>query len=392
MIKKSDHYLNNPNKAAIFRTLLQHGPLSRIHLSKQLGLNKMSVTNYINEMLADNLINEIGTLTSDIGRKPILLDIAENNPLFVALQITRFYVSIGICNCKGNFQNINTTPIEPNETSTSILAKILTLTEQLLTPDILRYIWAIGASSMGPISCHEGTLYIDERPNISACIHIKKILEEKYNIPVYVNNDINTLLIAEKYFGNANGYDTFAMVGSSSGLGCGIMVNGHIYEGANGLGSELGHITVEFNGKSCYCGNKGCLEQYASVSAIVEWIREEHARQNLTCQYNNWNDFLLGIKSQNPICLDAFYRMIEYLGAGLVTLVNLFNPQYIFLGEYYAQAASIMQEPLMRYINEHQFFPKKIVTEVKGSHFIGISPLIGPAAYAMHMSVNPTLY
>ena len=390
MKNNGEKILNNANKAAIFRTLIQSGPMSRISLSKQLGLNKMSVTNYTNELLAENLVHEIGTVTSDVGRKPILLDIAEDNPLFVALQITRFYISVGICNCKGKFQGIHMSPIEATDTSNSIVSKILASMEQLLTPDIRDHIWAIGASSMGPVSYYEGALYIDERPNLSTCINIRDILEEKYQLPVYVNNDINTLLIAEKYFGNASEYNTFAVVGSSFGIGCSVMVNGQLYEGADGLGSEIGHITIKYGGKPCYCGNKGCLERYASVPAIVEWIQEEHKKENIPCEYNNWNDFLRGVEEKNPICLRGFDRMIEYLGAGLISLVNLFNPQQIFLGEYYAQAAAIMSEPLMKYINEHQFFPKRFVTEVKGSHFMGISPLIGPAAFAMHMTVNPT--
>ena len=152
MEKKSEKILNNANKTAIFRTLIQHGPMSRISLSKSLGLNKMSVTNYTNELLSDGLIKEIGTVTSDVGRKPILLDIMEDNPLFVALQITRFYISIGICNCKGKFQGIHMSPIEATDTSHSIVSKILASMEQLVTPDIREHIWAIGASSMGPVS------------------------------------------------------------------------------------------------------------------------------------------------------------------------------------------------------------------------------------------------
>ena len=381
--------MNNPSKASIFRALIQRGPMSRVELSKQLPLSKMSITNYINELIADGLVTELGTVTSDAGRKPVLVDVSTDRPFFVSVQITRFYISVGIINCKGKFQNINMSPIDTADTSSSILSKIIILLDQILTPEVRENTWAIGASSMGPVSYQEGSIFTTERPDQTKSIQIKGPLENRYDIPVYVSNDENALVFAEKYFGNAGSYDTFAVVGSSVGLGCGIMVNGQIYSGANGLGSELGHVTVEIDGKPCYCGNRGCLEQYASIPAITEWVRSEFAKTGSPCPYNNWQDFLSGVEQGDPTCVRGCERLVEYLGAGLVTLVNLFNPGCIFLGEYYAQAAPLLAKPLEDYIKEHQFFPSQVVTEVKGSHFMGISPLIGPAAFAMHMSLNP---
>lgn len=389
METKSTLILNNPTKTIIFKSLMVRGSMSRIELSKALSLSKMSITNYVNELIADGLILETGTVTSETGRKPILLDVSATRPLFVSVQITRFYISTGVANCKGEFLNINISPLEQADTTNSVISKITMLLDQILTPELLPNVWAIGASSMGPVSCDEGVLYITERPFDDSGIKIKEALEPRYNLPVYVNNDLNALVFAEKYFGNAVDYDTFAIVGSSVGLGCGVMVNGRLYSGIDGLGAELGHITMDVGGKQCYCGNRGCLEHYAAIPAVVEWVQREHAKAGLTCVYNNWQDFLTGIEQGDEICKKGFDRLITYLGAGLVTLVNLFDPGCIFLGEYYAQATPLLAAPLMRYISEHQFFPKKNITEVKGSRFMGVSPLIGPAAFAMHMSLNP---
>lgn len=388
METKSSIILSSPNKAAVLKRLIMHGPSSRIELSHTLSMSKMSVTNYVNELIAEGVIFETGTASSGSGRKPVLLDVCSDYPLFVSVQITRFYISVGVVNCKGEFHNINMTPTDSSDTINSVKSKITILLDRVLTPDILSKTWAIGASSMGPVSCKEGVLYANERPFSDIKIPVKEMLESRYNLPVYVNNDLNVLVFAEKYFGNATDLETFAIVGSSVGLGCGVMVDGELFTGIGGLGTELGHITVEAQGEPCYCGNLGCLERYAAIPSIVRWLQHRHEEAGIACEYNNWQDFISGVYSKNELCLEAFDRLITYLGAGLVTLVNLFNPGWIFLGEYYAQDAQLIAEPLEQYIRDHQFFRKSINTRVVGSRFMGVSPLIGPAAFSMHMSLN----
>lgn len=388
METKSSIILNSPNKAAILKHLIMHGPCSRIELSRTLRLSKMSVSNYISELMADNVVYETGTAASEAGRKPVLLDVVPDCPLFVSVQVTRSYISVGLANCKGKFLNINTSPIDASDTVSSILSKITLLLDQVLTPTVLERTWAIGASSMGPVSWREGILYANESPSSNMLIPVTQTLETRYQLPVFVNNDLNSLVFAEKYFGNAVDLDTFSIVGSTIGLGCGVMIDNELFIGNNGLGTELGHITVEVNGEPCYCGNRGCLERYASIPATIDWIQKRHQELGITCKYNNWQDFLNGTQEKNKICLEAFDRLVSYLGAGMVTLVNLFNPGHILLGEYYAQGAALLAEPLMQYLRDHQYFRHTEATKVIGSRYMGVSPLIGPAAFAMHMSLN----
>jgi len=379
--------LSNINKALVFKTILIQGKMSRIELSKILSISKMSVTNYVNELIQDGLIQEAGTMAAETGRKPILLEIAPDKPLFVSVQITRHYISVGIANAKGEFLHINTSPTDTSDTVSSVTSKIRILLDQVISQDILPNIWAIGVASMGPVSFKKGIVFSAERSFSDTSINIRTLLEKRYHLPVYVNNDLNALVFAEKYFGNARDLDTFAIVGCSDGLGCGIMIDGQLYAGHNGLGSEFGHITVVAGGEPCYCGNCGCLEQYISVPHIIEWVQQEHKKNNIQCNFNNWQDFLDGVKMENDICVAALDRLIFYLGAGLVTLVNLFDPGYIFLGEYYTSATSLLAERLSEYIEKHQFFPTDIKTQIRASYFTGVSPLIGPAAFAMHMSL-----
>ena len=386
MNNKSRTKIHRINKTLVFKNIILHSPLSRVELSKYTNLSKMSITNYVNMLIESGDIEEIGTMASEGGRKPILLDVVKTRPLLTSIQVTRYYTSVGIINLKGTILRINMSLLEANETPSSILSKILSMLDNLITPDIANDIWAIGASSMGPVSNKIGHLNtVDHSFADSLSIDIRNSLMEHYPYPVYVNNDLNTLALAEKYFGNAKNYDTFAVVGSSIGLGCGIVVDNQLYSGGGGYGAELGHITVEANGLECYCGNKGCLELYATIPKIIEWLQNEFKSNNQICHYNNWQDLLDGARHGDALCLKAIDRLVDYLSAGLVSLVNLFDPECIFLGEDYCQAYDLLASRLTESINLRKFFSKHTVVPVQASKFMGAAPLVGPAAYAMHM-------
>jgi len=386
MENKNRTKIHRINKTLVLKNIILHSPLSRVELSKYTNLSKMSITNYVNMLIESGDIEETGTMTSESGRKPIMLDVVKTRPLLAAIQVTRHYTSVGIVNLKGTILRINMSFLEANETPSSLLSKIHSMLDNLITPDIADDIWAIGASSMGPVSNKIGRLNTaDYSFNDSLSFDIRNSLQERYRYPVYVNNDLNTLALAEKYFGNAKDYGTFAVVGSSIGLGCGIVVDNQLYSGGGGYGAELGHITVEANGLECYCGNKGCLELYATIPKIIEWLQNEFRNNNKTCHYNNWQDLLDGARHGDALCLKAVDRLVDYLSAGLVSLVNLFDPECIFLGEDYCQAYDLLAARLTESLNRRKFFSKNTIVPVQASKFMGAAPLVSPAAYAMHM-------
>ena len=155
----------------------------------------------------------------------------------------------------------------------------------------------IGISSIGPVDVKTGTIL--NPPNFFGITDfaIKKCLADRYGIPVYVDNDMNTSAIAEKYWGNADGISNYVYLGASKGIGAGVITEGKIREN---IIAEIGHVSVNLDGEKCHCGNRGCLEMYCSIE-----------------------------KDYNPGDADEKCR---YLAMGAVSLMNMFNPEAIFLG------------------------------------------------------------
>src|SRR5579885_3475490 len=138
----------------------------------------------------------------------------------------------------------------------------------------LQEIIGIGVSAPGPLDNRTGTLY--EPPNLLSwhATPLKDILVNKYQRPVLVENDANTAALGEYLFGAGRGCQDMVYLTVSTGIGGGVIVKGKLLEGVNGTAAELGHITIDWQGERCPCGNIGCLEALASGSAIARKANE----------------------------------------------------------------------------------------------------------------------
>ena len=171
-------------------------------------------------------------------------------------------------------------------------------------------------------------------------INLKEIIEQKFSIPTFLGNDVDVATIGEATFGAGKGFNDFVCVFVGTGVGAGIMKNGQLHSGASGTAGEIGHIIVDFNGRPCACGANGCLEAYASRSAIEKKIIASLQKG----KYSIISEFIKKdkpIKSkmiknaleQNDVLVtDIVDEAAEYLGVGLASVMNFFNPELIILG------------------------------------------------------------
>jgi predicted NBD/HSP70 family sugar kinase len=174
---------------------------------------------------------------------------------------------------------------------------------------------------------------------------------------------------AEQTFGLGKDLPQFVFVTIGMGIGCAIFVDGHLYEGADGLAGEFGHMTVEENGNLCTCGNRGCLELYSSASAIVGRVRAELGHGVGSSLGSEFGDHLDELTVEKIVAAaQAHDRLAErviteagmHLGTALAGIVNLLNPRKIILGGRVPQAASeLFLSPLL-YNLRHRALPQAV--------------------------------
>jgi glucokinase len=176
-------------------------------------------------------------------------------------------------------------------------------------------------------------------PNVPSLdgFRLAAALESELQWPAVLENDANAAAVGEMWKGAGRGRRTIICVTLGTGVGGGIIIDGKLWRGIDGSAGEIGHIGVEpFGGVACTCGSRGCLEVYASATAIVRMTREArprypnsplHTSEGLTAK----SVYESGIKG-DELALEVFRRMGLYLGVGLASLINVLNPEMIVVG------------------------------------------------------------
>lgn len=223
----------------------------------------------------------------------------------------------------------------------NIVRKMVEGVEELLeeSGESFTEISSIGIGSAGQIDRKNGIII--GAPNLDCYnLNLKEILQNKFNIPVFVANDVEVATIGEQKFGAGKGCADFVCVFVGTGIGSAIVKNGHIIYGATGTAGELGHIIVDLNGRPCACGAHGCLEAYASRSAIETRIEGalKKGRKSCISEYLEEGKAITSsmirksIEREDELVTQCVSEASEYLSGGLASVINLINPELIILG------------------------------------------------------------
>lgn len=223
----------------------------------------------------------------------------------------------------------------------NIVRKMVEGVEELLEESGKSFteISSIGIGSAGQIDRKNGIII--GAPNLDCYnLNLKEILQNKFNISVFVGNDVEVATIGEQKFGAGKGCADFVCVFVGTGIGSAIVKNGHIIYGATGTAGELGHIIVDLNGRPCACGAHGCLEAYASRSAIETRIEGalKKGRKSCISEYLEEGKAITSsmirksIEREDELVTQCVSEASEYLSGGLASVINLINPELIILG------------------------------------------------------------
>lgn len=198
-----------------------------------------------------------------------------------------------------------------------------------------------GVSVAIPGSVHVETGVVLNAPNIPSLpgFELAPALERALGRPVLIENDANAAALGEMWQGAARGHQTILCLTLGTGVGGGIILDGKLWRGADGTAGEIGHTIVEpFGGVKCKCGNTGCLEAYASATAIVRMTREALTQQPSSLLHSTASEDLTSERvfsaasTGDQLALQVFQRMGVYLGIAMTNLVNIFNPEMIVIG------------------------------------------------------------
>lgn len=363
--------IKNSNRHLVLEILNSMGKTSRTELAELTGLTKTSITNITTELIEQDIICEVGSDLSmaNMGRKPVMLDISENSPCALGISINRDFVYTSLINLRGDILMEDMLVLHMLESSASFMQGIYECCEKILFSEIAskKKIVGIGIASIGPLNINKGMIM--EPPNFRAIkgINIVDMIEQKFKLPAVLNNDMNACAISEKLFGYAKQVSNFVYLGVTNGIGAGIMVNKNLYLGDKGFAGEVGHISIDYRGKKCPCGNVGCFELYAGIPSIEKRAQEvlRHEKSSLLSTIENvrWLDIIDTAYKNDKVALALLDETIEYLTAGIVAIANAYDPEVIYLGHEIALAGKLIIHKLRENVNSRVF--SKQIKELK---------------------------
>ncbi len=289
----------------------------------------------------------------------------------------------------GNISEFFTLPTEADKGRKHILKNLYRGANEILSKNKHLKFKGIGVGSPGLINISGKVVTGAENLPGWNGTNIKKFLEKKAGLPVYVENDVTALALGEAKFGAGKNYNNIICLAFGTGLGGGIVINKKIYRGKYGYAGEFGHIVVNPNGPKCSCGNKGCLETYASTVGLKRIVREKLKNKKnsklIKLADNNIKKITPKLlfdeyKKKNKDAVEIINEMGYYLGIGISIFTNIFDPDIIILAGGISKAGNPLIDLILKYSYTHalKFYKDKI--NIKISKFKDKAGVIGTAS------------
>jgi glucokinase len=222
---------------------------------------------------------------------------------------------------------------------------------------------------------------------------VKDIMENITGLTVRITNDANAAALGETMFGSGKDYETCVMLTLGTGVGGGIVINGKLVEGNEGKGGELGHIVTVQGGRTCTCGRKGCLEAYASATALINQTKvamEKHP-ESLMTQYTKEYGKVNGriafdaAKQGDAVAKQVVETYIGYIADGITNMINIFQPDKIVIGGGISNEGEYILKPIREYVQKYDYNKLFTRTEVSAATLLNDAGIIGAALAAKNL-------
>lgn len=270
-----------------------------------------------------------------------------------------------------------------------VVARLIDLIREMLSRSKAegRDVRAIGIGAPGVIYVEKGIVV--KSPNFPDWNNfgLKEEVEKAVNIPVFIENDANAAALGEQWLGAGRGAGSMILITLGTGVGGGIVLNGRIWHGADGMAGEIGHITIIPEGRQCSCGNRGCLEMYASARGIIQSYREGLDKTSVPATdrrrtYTS-EEIYQAARDGDGLAQKVMEDMGRYLGIGIASLINIFNPEMIVIGGGVMDAWSLFIGPLTREVKQRAFEVPAERAVIMPARLGGDAGIVGAAAAAL---------
>ena len=278
----------------------------------------------------------------------------------IGIDIGGTFTKTGFVDRDGNIHLENSTPTDPYDTVEEYLKNLVSqlknAEKKLENPYQIVGI-GIGAPNG---NFHKGTIELASNLKWKGIIPFTDLMKEYYELPIILTNDANAAALGEKVYGGAKNINNYVMITLGTGLGSGVVVNGNLVYGHDGFAGEIGHVSVEENGRLCGCGNRGCLETYVSAPGIKRTLFELMSKNtegsklvNYTFEEMDAEIIFQAAKNGDPLALNAFEFTAKILGRKLADTIVTLSPKAFFFFGGLAKSGDLLLKPTKKWMEHY---------------------------------------
>lgn len=310
--------------------------------------------------------------------------------MYIGIDLGGTNIAVGLVDENGKILKSASLPTLKERHWTEIVKDMATLSKQVTEAAgyELSSVKAVGIGCPGTIDNSKGTVVYSNNivmHNVPLAEEFKKYID----LPVNLENDANAAALGE-YVTCGDGAASFVFITLGTGVGGGIVLDGKLYRGFNGAGAEIGHQSLVFGGEKCTCGRRGCLEAYASVTALINQTKAAMAAHPESAM-NAWAEKQGKVngrtafecaKAGDSAAIAVRDRYIEYVAEGICSIVNVLQPEVIAIGGGISREGDVLLEPIKEYFAENDYNKYMPKTSIRIAKLFGDAGIVGAAKSA----------
>jgi N-acetylglucosamine repressor len=315
--------LSRINEALVLRAIRQHGPSTRGELSHHMGVTFPTVAKAVGSLVDARLLEEFDDVMTGPGRPAKRLRLSREKSQVVGVTVDVRTCEVAAAGFDGVLREDTKQSFATPRSYEQLLAAIVERVKSLQSNDIP--ILCIGISVVGLVDYRQQEIRLAANLPFLDGKKLGQDVSKLLNADCTLVHDAHALCLAEYVYGEASNLDSFAVLDMCTGIGLGVMVNHLFLTGHSGFAGEMGHIPIVPNGRKCHCGRRGCLETVASEWALVERVAEQLERPV------DFDEVMALALGGDKLVRSELNRLCKYLAVAIAHVVNLFDPQCVFV-------------------------------------------------------------
>jgi predicted NBD/HSP70 family sugar kinase len=352
------------HRRLIARRLWSMGRTSRAQLSRETGLSRSTVSAVTDDLLRGNWVVELGAGSSRGGRRPVVLGFNDDARFAVGCDVGARHVSVALCNLSGAVKAWRHEPHAVRDDPRGTTALLNRLIRDVIAeePDSRQRLLGIGVAMPSPVIAAE--------PNQLPAVILPKwvghdlvgALTRAYDLPVVMDNDANVGALAELRWGAGRGRQHLIYIKLATGIGAGLVINGAIFHGQNGIAGEIAHVSIDASGPECVCGQRGCLVLLAGSGALIQ---RALATDPLSLAPDlDTGGLVDAALAGNEAARQTIEDAGTWVGIGIANLLNLIDPGTVILGGELTRAGRMLTEPIVKAVRERALSIATVPTQI----------------------------